>query len=140
MSDAGKQAVFTLPSGAVVDLDRPDFLLLKTSEDFIELRCALMEKIIDIELQIDLWECAATKIGENDRTWLARAKAALKWGKLYRDECQSRAGLFNDKARAAARQRREARFVEAARDMLPAKQFYQIGECAGLFDDREVAA
>ena len=116
-----------------MDLDRPDFSLCKTPEDFIEIKCALMEKIIDIELQIDLFKAGLN--GNEDASWLPRATAAVKWAKLYRDECQSRAGRLNDKLRGADRARKEARFVDAARDLLTPKMFYKVAETAGLYED-----
>lgn len=90
-----------VPSGAEISLRRPDFSQCQTTADFLEVKCALMEKIIDIELQIDLFHSGVgVEQGKSyERDWLPRANAALKWAKLYRDECGQRQGLLNERVK-----------------------------------------
>jgi hypothetical protein len=89
-------SIVRLPSGVEVDVDRPDFSLCVTAEDFVDFKYALQEKIIDIELQIDLHKVGKLTCADgtlrNDPAWLPRANAALKWAKLHRDECQTLQG------------------------------------------------
>lgn len=126
----------TLPSGVKVDVNQPDFSAVKTAEDFLELRCAIQEKIIDIELQIDMFKVGALEPGRPvELSWLPRATAAAKWAKLYRDECQTRAGQLNNREAEERRRKVETRFVEAARDLLSAKKFKELATIAGMFDD-----
>lgn len=130
----------TLPSGVQVDVNRPNFSTLKTVEDFLELKCALMEKIIDIELQIDMFKAGASEPGRKfELSWLPRATAAVKWGKLYRDECQNRMGMLSSKIADRKHEERSSkvgtRFIEAARGILPVETFVKIGTVAGMFDD-----
>ena len=129
----------TLPSGVTVNLDQPDFFALKTQDDFLELQCALQEKIIDIELQIDLF-----KVGhfmsdkQHDVTWLPRANAALKWAKLYRDECAKRGGRLNDRIKEARQREREGRFVAEAKKQLSDEVFRSVARASGLYEDNRV--
>lgn len=121
-----------VPSGAEISLRRPDFLLCKSREDFLELRCALMEKIIDIELQIDLFNSGAgVEQGKAyERDWFPRANAALKWAKLYRDECQQRQGIFTDKEKAFRNSSADRAFIAAAKDYLDENDFKAICDLA----------
>jgi hypothetical protein len=129
----------TLPSGVRVNLDTPDFLALKTPDDFLELQCALQEKIIDIELQIDLFKVGHFMSDKmQDVTWLPRANAALKWAKLYRDECAKRGGRFNDRIKEARQREREGRFVAEAKKTLTEDQFRAIARASGLYEDNRV--
>lgn len=125
-----------LPSGAVVSIDRPDFKLCKDAGDMIELKYALSEKIIDIELQIDLHEqafMAGNPNGPNGNTpwdWLPRAKAALKWTKLYRDEAQNRQGRMVSLARQRLHQTNERAVVDIVKGLLPDEKFRALLDAA----------
>ena len=136
MAEGFSNTVFTLPSGGVVDIDRPDFAVCKNADDLMELKYALSEKIIDIELQIDLHEAAFSTgrpNGPNGTTpwdWLPRAKAALKWAKLYRDEAQNRQG----RVASLEKQRRQADTERTAlnivKDLLPPDKFHALMDAA----------
>lgn len=117
---------FKLPSGAVVDIDRPDFSLCKDADDFMELKYALSEKIIDIELQIDLF--TATPDEDATADWLPRAKAALKWTKLYRDEAQNRQGRATNIEKARRHNEAEQCVVDVLRKLLPEDKFLALME------------
>jgi hypothetical protein len=127
---------FILPSGATVNVDRPDFSACVDAEDLMELKYALSEKIIEIELQIDLHEAAFTAghpngvNGDKPWDWLPRAKAALKWTKLYRDEAQNRQGRIAaiDKARRQAATTQCV--IDVLRELLPAAKFEALIEAA----------
>lgn len=118
-------STFELPSGGTIDVNRPDFSKCKSVEDFLELRYALSEKIIDIELQIDMFESGAGvqhgRAYEFD--WLPRAKAALKWAKLYRDECQNRHGRASSIEKARAHASNERGITEVIKAVLTPEQF-----------------
>lgn len=119
--------VTTVSSGGEIDIDRPDFAACKTVEDFIEVKCLLMEKIIDIELQVDIYHIDTSKRSSD---WLARAKAALKWAKMYRNECQERQGILSAKIKAAQQAKIDRQVIDTAKAMLPQETFYQIIETA----------
>lgn len=124
-----------LPSGVIVDINRPDFSKCKDADDFMELKYALSEKVIDIELQIDLY--AANEGGEDRAVdWLPRAKAALKWAKLYRDECQNRQGRSASIEKARRHNDAEQCVVEILRKMLPADKFAVLIEAGKALAER----
>ena len=136
MAEGFSNTVFTLPSGGVVDIDRPDFSICKDADDLMELKYALSEKIIDIELQIDLHEAAFSTgkpNGPNGTTpwdWLPRAKAALKWAKLYRDEAQNRQGRMASLFKARRHADMERAVVEIIKELLPPDKFGAIMDAA----------
>lgn len=125
-----------VPSGVKISLRRPDFSLCTSREDFLELRCALMEKIIDIELQIDLFHSGAgvSQGRSYEPDWLPRANAALKWSKLYRDECQQRQSIWNDRQRAERQEPLTQRFVSEAKEYLSPSDFRELQKRAGMFE------
>ena len=120
--------VIELASGNSIDVDRPDFSKIKTVEDFLDLRYALQEKIIDIELQIDLFTSGAgVLMGRSYRVgWLPLAQAALKWAKLYRDECQNRQSLLTKAERVSAQAELGQQFIACARAILDQETFAEI--------------
>lgn len=124
--------MFTLPSGATISVDRPDFSVCKDAEDLMELKYALSEKIIEIELQIDLYEAVAhpQENAAKPLDWLPRAKAALKWAKLYRDEAQNRQGRAAGIDKQKQHLRTERCVVDMLKELLPADKFQQLIEAA----------
>lgn len=123
----------TLSSGKDIRLDRPDFSIIKTEDDFVEVTFALQERIIEIELNIELEKERRANLADQgtlDRTWRPRAEAALKWAKLYRAECQQRQGLLAKREKAQRTAMRDAtvgqRFIDAARNILPKETWDQI--------------
>lgn len=124
--------LIVLPSGEEFNIDRPNFMQLRSEEDFLEVQCALQEKIIDIELQIEI-ACIGQHppVGKaDDLSWLPRANAALKWAKLYRAECQERRGMVAKKEKAARQLTHDSSFVGAARAMLDHETFMKISAVA----------
>lgn len=121
---------FILPSGARIDLDRPDFAMCRDAGDLMELKYALSEKIIDIELQIDLLAAGAFAANGDGKAidWLPRAKAAARWAKLYRDEAQNRqgriAGIERQQRHAAA----DRAVLDIVKALLPAAKFRALME------------
>jgi len=114
-----------LPSGTTVSIDRPDFSLCKTHEDFLELKYALSEKIIDIELQIDLF-LSGVGVQQGrcyEADWQPRAAAALKWAKLYRDECQNRQGLLSSIEKQRSHAAWERNLIEVIKAVISPEQF-----------------
>lgn len=132
--------IIRLPSGAIVDIDRPNLQACKTSDDFMELKFKLTEKIIEIELQIDMFESGAgvAQGRAYEREWLPKAKAALKWAKLYRDQCQARQGQLSAMEKQAAHATRERLTIDAIRAVLTHDQFHALLEIADALaqDDR----
>jgi hypothetical protein len=128
---------FTLPSGTTIDIDRPDFALCKGVDDLMELKYALSEKIIDIELQIDLHEAVAypTENAAKPLDWLPRAKAALKWSKLYRDECQNRQGRLAGIEKQRAHATKDRAVIDMIRAALPSDKFHALLEAAEILTD-----
>lgn len=120
--------VNTLPSGQAFNIDRPDFTLLATPEEFTAIRAKLTEKIISIEFQIDMFEAGAYAAEDRQlpRDWLPRANKALKYAKLWRDQCQSHQGAALERHRQAIQQRIERKFVDVARVELPKADFDRI--------------
>lgn len=104
----------------------------------LEERIALVltEKIISIEFQIDMFEAGAYAAEDRQltRDWLPRANKALKYAKLWRDQCQSHQGAALERHRQAIHQRIERKFVDVARVELPKADFDRIMHLA-----REVA-
>ena len=125
---------FTLPSGARVDVDRPDFAICRDADDLMELKYALSEKIIEIELQIDLHEsalCNSQPVGlEKAWDWLPRAKAALKWAKLYRDEAQNRQGRMVNVERQRRHMETERAALDVLKEALPQHHFLALMQAA----------
>jgi hypothetical protein len=121
--------VVRIGSGGSIDVDYPDFSACKSIDDFIDVKCLLMEKIIDIELQIDLHQIESRT---DDRTWLPRANAALKYAKMYRDECQNRQGAFSEKIRQDRQARIDRQIIDCTKCMLPKEAFDKIVEVAVL--------
>lgn len=115
--------IATMPSGGDIDINRQNFDACKTIEDFIEVKCLLMEKIISIEMQIDVHDLDRSK---KPPDWLPRAIAALKWAKMYRNECQERQGLLSAKIKAAQQRVIDRQVIDTAKEMLPNETFYQI--------------
>lgn len=133
--DHSKQKITTtmlLPSGATIDVDRPDFNVCRTVEDYHEIKYALSEKIIDIELQIDMFETGAGVA--NGRAyaadWLPRTRAALKWAKLYRDEAQNRQGRLASIEKARVHHSLQQNVIEILHALLSKEQFTALIEAA----------
>jgi hypothetical protein len=120
--------------GSTVDLC--DFVVtnLKSAEDCQEAMVALMEKIISIEYQIELYDAGFHSDGEPfsperrpNPTWRARANKALKLTKMHRQETQNRAGLLaREQAAYTEREQRrefESIFLEVVRAKLPRHEY-----------------
>lgn len=114
-----------LPSGAIIDVDRPDFSKCQSEDDFLEIKYALSEKIIGIELQLDMFENGAGVLAGRTYSidWKARTSAALKWAKLYRDEVQNRQGSFSRKQKAIAAANSDTAIVNVIRSVLSKDEF-----------------
>jgi len=110
-----------LPSGAEISVDRPDFDACNTVDDFLEIKYALNEKIIDIEYQIDLYEAGCVQ--RTDPSWLPRAKASLKWAKLYRDEAQNRQGRRSQLEKQRLHAARDRSVVQVLKELLSQEDF-----------------
>lgn len=123
--------------GSTVDLC--DFVVtdLKNAEDCQEAMVVLMEKIANIEYQIELYDAGFHSDGEPfsperkpSPVWRARANKALKLTKMHRQEAQNRAGYLSRKIglqlEEARRREVEAMFVEVARGKLPRNEFAAI--------------
>lgn len=120
------------PDGRVLRVDRPDFSQCTSVDDFLALRSAMGERIIDIELQIDLYEAGC--LDRSDPSWLPRARAALKWAKLYRDEVQNLQGRWVERDKAAKQQafkqdEREA-LVQILKALLPRNDYIALMRAA----------
>jgi len=118
-------AAIRLPSGEFVDIDRPDFSLCKSANDFLEVKYALSEEIIDIELQIDMFESGAgiAQGRSYEVDWLPRARASLKWAKLYRDEAQNRQGRLAQIEKQVAHASTEQAVIRVIKATLTPDQF-----------------
>lgn len=134
----------TLPSGREISTDRPVFSVCRDADDFMELKYALSERIIEIELQIDLYESAPPDAPDSYRKdkawdWLPRAKAALKWKKLYRDEAQNRQG----RAASIEKQRRmmtaDRAALDLVRELMPRTKFDALMDAAEALVARRLA-
>lgn len=128
----------TLPSGTIVDLVRPNIPSLKTVDDVTELKYMLSEKIIDIELQLDLHESGLKPEAPPD--WAPRARASLKWTKLYRDECQTRQGRLNDRQRQERHAALDRCAVEIVKALISQDHFDAIVSAAKALGEARVAS
>jgi hypothetical protein len=131
--------MLTLPSGRTISIDSPDFAICRDADDLLELKYALSEKIIDIELQLDLHQAVADPIRNADRPpdWLPRARAALKWAKLYRDEAQTRQGRFASIQKRRRHSDTECAVVEILKELLPADKFRALVEAGAALAERQ---
>ena len=125
---AKRDARCVLPSGLAIDIDRPDLSAIRDENDFTEVIYLLQEKIIDIELQIDMAECGTPlQIGKPyDPTSMPRTKAALRWAKLHREEAARRSGIVAREIRRKREITSERRFITTARAMLAADTYASI--------------
>lgn len=122
-----------MPSGVIIDLNNFDAAALRTTDDCDEAEALIAAKMIEIEFQLACRDAGfhhdGRKITDADPLpplWLPRATKAMAWTKLQKAEVNQRRQKINRAANEARQTSAERRFIEVAREVLPADQFSAI--------------
>jgi hypothetical protein len=115
-----------LPSGLLVDLNKPEWEKITQRADCVTLLELLEAKITSIEVQL--------LSDRDDPQWVSKAKSALKWTKLSRQRAQDHLGRLSRKEKKELREKQQGRFeqcfIDAAKKLLPLDVFMSLRDMA----------
>lgn len=139
-----REDLYTLPSGATVNLLDLDVRLCRDDTDCDDLTLTIKEKLIDLEYQLDCIEqgihpsgVPITPLAPVDRAWLARLKKAISWSKLQVAEISMRKQAMARERNAARQVSIESLFVDTARLQLDRETFTRIMTIARQLTDAQ---
>lgn len=119
-----------MPSGVIIDLNNFNASALRTTDDCDEAEALIAAKMIEIEFQLACRDAGfhadGRKITDADPLpplWAPRATRAMAWTKMQKAEVNQRRQKINRAANEARQTSTERRFIEVAREVLPADQF-----------------